>query len=215
MQSLLKNIMRKMFNCSKNKFALVYDSLCLNEDEMKIKRHENISSYVFCGGKSGRDVDTFIKVVKMLPNINFKCVFKKDMITCEMFNIPNLEIYTDIPKKQFYDILSNATVCCIPLNSKAPCGLYVMQHAILMGIPIISTDTFSMKVLIPNDDCGYLCPMGDYITIKKKIQLLMNDNNLRKEISTNAINNFDKFDPINVGKQLCDAIEKFSVACQF
>lgn len=209
----LKEYYAQMFNCSKDKFALVYDSMCLNEDEMNMKKHEGISHYVFCGGKAGRDVDTFVKVVRSLPNIKFKCVFKKSMVTHEMFDIPNLDVYTDIPKNQFYDILNNATVCCIPLNSKAPCGLYVMQHAVLMGIPIISTNTFSMRTIIPNDDCGFLCSMGDYKTIGERIELLMNDSNLRARVSTNAMNNFDKFAPNNVGTQLCDAIERFSVIC--
>ena len=68
----LKEYYAQMFNCSKDKFALVYDSMCLNEDEMNMKKHEGISHYVFCGGKAGRDVDTFVKVVRSLPNLNEK-----------------------------------------------------------------------------------------------------------------------------------------------
>ena len=48
----------------------------------------------------------------------------------------NLEIFTDIPRNEFYEMLNNATVCCIPLKSKAPCGLYVMQHTLIVVEPV-------------------------------------------------------------------------------
>lgn len=150
-----------------------------------------------------------MEVVKALPDVHFKCVFLKNMILPEMHGLKNLEIFTDIPKKDFYEVLNNATVCCIPLNSKAPCGLYVMQHAILLNIPIVSTETFSMRTIIPNDECGYLLPMGDVDGLSQRVMQLMNDEGLRKALTKNALRSFDKFSPENVGKQLCDAIEGY------
>lgn len=198
-----------MFGCDKNKFSVVYDGMALNEDEQKMQKSPQSQPYVFGGGKAGRDVEAFMEVVKALPDVHFKCVFLKEMILPEMHGLKNLEIFTDVPKNEFYEILNNATVCCIPLNSKAPCGLYTMQHAILLNIPIVSTETFSMRTIIPNEGCGYLLPMGDVDGLAQKVGQLMNDEGLRNEIAQKAIDNFDKFSPENVGKQLCDAIEGY------
>ena len=198
-----------MFGCNKNKFSVVYDGMSLNEDEQNMRKVPQNQPYVFGGGKAGRDIKAFVEVVKALPDVHFKCVFLKNMILPEMHGLKNLEIFTDIPKKDFYEVLNNATVCCIPLNSKAPCGLYVMQHAILLNIPIVSTETFSMRTIIPNDECGYLLPMGDVDGLSQRVMQLMNDEGLRKALTKNALRSFDKFSPENVGKQLCDAIEGY------
>lgn len=121
----------------------------------------------------------------------------------------NLEIFTGILRNEFYEMLNNATVCCIPLKSKAPCGLYVMQHTILQNIPIVSTETFSMRTIIPNDDCGYLMPMDDIQGMSEKVQMLMDNEVMRNKLTGNALANFDKFSPKKVGKQLCDSIESY------
>ena len=150
-----------------------------------------------------------MEIVKALPDVHFKCVFLREAVVPEMYELKNLEVYTDVPKKEFYEILNNATVCCIPLKSKAPCGLYVMQHAILLNIPIVSTETFSMRTIVPNDECGYLMPMGDVKGMAEKVRILIDDKDLRKRLSHNALLNFDKFSPENVGKQLCNAIDNY------
>lgn len=199
----------ELFACSKSKFTVVYDNMSLNDDEKNMLKHVSPEPYVFCGGKAGRDVLTFMEIVKYLPNVHFKCVFKEGMILPEMKNLKNLKIYTDIPKKEFYEILNNAAVCCIPLKSKVPCGLYVMQHAVLLNIPIVSTDTYSMRTIVPNDKYGFLLPMGDAHRMAEKIELLLNNKSLCRVIAQNAIKNFDKFKPENVGKQLCDALYKY------
>ena len=199
-----------MFGCHKDRFSVVYDGMSLNEDEQNMRKNPQSQPYVFGGGgKAARDIKSFMEIVKALPDVHFKCVFLREAVVPEMYELKNLEVYTDVPKKEFYEILNNATVCCIPLKSKAPCGLYVMQHAILLNIPIVSTETFSMRTIVPNDECGYLMPMGDVKGMAEKVRILIDDKDLRKRLSHNALLNFDKFSPENVGKQLCNAIDNY------
>lgn len=198
-----------MFMCSRDKFTVVYDGMDLKENEKNMVKLPDSRSYVFGGGKAHRDIKTFMEIVKSLPNVHFKCVFLKESILPEMYELKNLEVYTNVPKNEFYKILNNATVCCIPLKSKAPCGLYVMQHTILLNIPIVSTETFSMRTIIPNDDCGYLMPMDDIQGMSEKVQMLMDNEVMRNKLTGNALANFDKFSPKKVGKQLCDSIESY------
>lgn len=112
----------------------------------------------------------------------------------------------DMTEEDYYSRLCNATVCCIPLDSKAPCGLYTMQKAIMLHTPIVSTDTFSMRTIVPDDSCGYLLPMGDVEDMKSKLTALLSDSDLRKHVADTALANFEKFTPKSVGKRLVEEI---------
>ena len=200
----------KMFGCSKVKFTLVYDNRSLDESDTQTKRDTTAEPYVFCGGKAARDVEAFVDIVKRMPNVQFKCVFSKEMLIEGIEMLPNLEVYSNLSSEDFYRIANNATVCCIPLKSMAPCGLYVMQHMVLMGIPIVSTETPSMRTVIPDDNCGYLLPMGDVDAMSRRVQELLDNENLRQRMAEKALASFDKFTPKSVGKQLCKAIDRFN-----
>lgn len=84
-----------------------------------------------------------------------------------------------------------------------------MQKAIMLHTPIVSNDTWSMRTIIPNDNCGYLLPMRDAKAMAEKVRLLMDNEDLRNTVIANAKKNFSKFEPHNVGKQLCDAVDDF------
>lgn len=200
------------FKCGKEKFFLVYDAMTLtSEESMTICRRDTYREpYIFFGGKAFRDVDTFCKIVKLLPKIRFKAVILKAMITPEMKNLKNLEVLHDIDRDKFNNILCNASLCCIPLSATIPCGLSVMQKAMLMGIPIISTDTPSMKTIIPNDDYGFLLSRGDSKGMASKIITLLNNKELYDKIVENGHKRMMKFSPENVGKQLIDVLDNLN-----
>lgn len=164
--------------------------------------------YVFFGGKAFRDIKTFIKIVKLLPAVQFKAVILKNMIMPEMNNLNNLEVYHDLNTEEFYNILNDASVCCIPLKASIPCGLFVMQHAILMNVPIVATDTMSMRTIIPDDTHGFLLPRGDAEGMAEKIELILRDDKIRKVITYNAKENMKNMTPDAVGKQICDVLDE-------
>lgn len=200
-----------MFSCDEKKFVVTYDNRAIELDEQNQKDSKTGMPYVFAGGVAGRDVETFAKVVEMLPDIHFKCVFPSSMIIERMRQLPNLEIFSDILEQDFYKIMNNATICCVPLNSKSPCGLYTLQHAVLVDIPIVSTDTWSMRTVVPDDSCGYLLPMYDHKAMAEKVRILMDDKTLRQTVCMNARINFSKFDPHNVGEQLAESINNIAI----
>lgn len=200
----------KVFHCSKDKFHVVYDSMNLSESEQQMvrDRSESEAPYVFFGGKAFRDVETFVKIVKSLPAIKFKAVLLKDMILPEMYQLSNLEVYHDLDSAYFYRILNNAAVCYIPLKATIPCGLYVMQHAILMDIPIVSTETLSMRTIVPDDNHGFLLQRGDAKGMADRIQMLLQDKDLKAMVTKNAKENMKDMPPEAVAKQICDALNE-------
>lgn len=198
------------FSCSENRFFLVNDSMVLNNTDKQIisERGNRVDFYVFCGGKEMRDIEGFFKIVEMMPDIKFKAVFRGKDVPANAKGYSNLELHTDTTREEFYRLMAGASVCCIPLKSKTPCGLSVAQKAMLMGVNIISTDTPSMRTLIPSDDYGYLLPMLDYKGIVKSIREVYNNKSLREQQRQNALKRMELFSPDNVAKQLCNAIDK-------
>ena len=209
----LVDLYSNMFHCSKEKFHVVYDSMSLSKEEQKMMVEQKKSSecpYVFFGGKAFRDIPTFLQIVKLLPDIKFKAVVLKEMLVPEMYELKNLEVFHDLEKDKFYEILNSASVCCIPLKSIAPCGLYVMQHAILMNVPVVSTETPSMRTIIPNDDCGYLLPKGDSQGMAKRVYELLTNKEKAERIVERAKINMEKFTPEAVAKQLCNVLDRMA-----
>ena len=201
----------KYFYCKKEKFSTVYDAMYLYPQDFDClkKRKDDRTPYVFFGGKAARDVKTFTEVVKLLPNVRFKAVIPSGMVLPEMKSLKNLEVRSDIPMDDFNRIMCMSSVVCIPLNSMRPCGLSVMQKGILMQLPIVSTETPSMRIIIPDDNYGYLLSMGDAKGLANKVESLLNDKSLSSRICDNALKRFDKlFTPQAVGMQLADVIDK-------
>jgi glycosyltransferase involved in cell wall biosynthesis len=77
----------------------------------------------------------------------------------------------------------------------------------LMGVNVISTDTPSMRTLIPNDNYGFLLPMYDYDGIVNRINELRDNPAFRDSQRVKALERMDLFSSENVAKQLGDAIE--------
>lgn len=203
----LTGLYSKMFGVDEDKFYLVYDSMGNNKGISAVYKKKD---YVFCGGKMQRDYDCFARVVRRCPQIQFKAVFLEHFITDEMRSLKNLEVYHDIPFDVYYKLQNEAKVTCIPLNADTPCGLYTMQHAALTDTVIVSTDTMSMRTVIPSDDYGYLCDRGDDKTMAERVSFLMTHEAERQSMARHAKNNMEKFKPREVAKQLADAM--FSVA---
>lgn len=57
-----------------------------------------------------------------------------------------------------------------------------MQKAIMLHTPIVSTDTFSMRTIVPDDSCGYLLPMGDVEGLRSKLTVLLADEKIIKPL---------------------------------
>lgn len=197
------------FKCDASKFFVVYDHMTLSPKDLKEKSiHKNgvENSYIFCGGKAARDVESFTKIVKMMPDLHFKCVFPESYITEEMRELPNLECFSNLTRDEFNEILNGSQICFIPLNSKAPSGLTVILHAVLMGIPIVSTDIPSMREVIPSDEYGFLTPMRDIEGMVEAIKKLTNSDEIRNEVTEKAKEHAQIFSPESVSESLAKTI---------
>lgn len=200
-------IYSELFSCEKECFFVVNDSMEITDEMLDLSKKDKIERYVFCGGKAYRDIECFVRVVENLPSVNFIGIFKKDMITKKMYSLKNLKVLHDVDLETFNKYLCEATVCCIPLKSISPCGLLVMQQAALMGVPIVSTETPSMRTVVPNSTCGFLFPQGKDKLMASAIEQILCSESLYKSIGNNAKKNMANYTPDKIALQLIEAID--------
>ena len=86
----------------------------------------------------------------------------------------------------------------------------VLLKAIMLHTPIVSTDTYRMRTIVPDDTCGYLLPMGDTEGLKSKVTTLLTDEKLRKYVADAALANFEKFTPESVGRRIVEVISSIA-----
>ena len=201
----------KIFQCGRDRFNVVYDSMTLIPEEKKYQTLDDKKEfYIFGGGKEERDIECFLRIAKKMPHVKFKGVYLKEQMPAHVEQLPNLEIYNNIPKEQFYDILGNASICLMPLKAETPCGLSVVQKAMLMGVNIVGTNTPSMRSLVPDDTYGFLCNRGDDEHLMAGIQRIIDDEPLRKSMRKKAMDFCIKmFSPEEIAMQICKTIEKY------
>ena len=86
---------------------------------------------VFCGGCYGRDWNLMVEIANATPEVNFTLVMQtKNYLELKKkfgSRMPhNVHLEHNIPYKRFMELLCQAKIVCMPLDSEAPQGLIVM-----------------------------------------------------------------------------------------
>ena len=96
-----------------------------------------------------------------------------------------------------YELLSSVDLF-VSTSEYESFGLSIGE-ALVLGLPAISFDVLSgPRDIIINNFNGFLIPNNDILEYKKKIELLIKDNNLREQFSKNAPKILDKFSPTKI-----------------
>lgn len=153
-----------------------------------------IKSDVFCGGWNGRDWNFMLNVAKAMPDISFTLVMHTGVKDSLNEDIPNnVKLHTSISSNDFYQLLCESSLVCLPLNTEAPAGLLVFFHAAANKKMVITTDTVTTREYIGNDRgvClknhteEWTKNIRQYLTDKKTTEIYANNmlDFLKKECS--------------------------------
>ncbi|TCZ77516.1 glycosyltransferase [Paenibacillus albiflavus] len=87
--------------------------------------------------------------------------------------------------------LNKAKVLCVPsitiASGKSEAFGLVFIEANAMGVPVVSFDTGGIAEAVEHDKTGYLLPEKDWLGLAKYITLLLKDENLWQQLSTQGI----------------------------
>lgn len=139
----LINFYNKFLDLNKDRVFYLPDSYAPFQKALTFNESEE---FVFCGGRNGRDWELILKIAIRLPNIPFVFVMKKSDLP--VIIPPNVKIYHDIPHTEFFKILSQCKILCLPLSTKSPSGIMVIQAASILKKLIISSKTPSTGLYV-------------------------------------------------------------------
>ena len=202
----LKEMYSQKFKYSKNRFKKVNDSY---DQYFEISESYNPGDgFIFSGGTANRDLECLINVAKSCPDTKFiGCFLKQQVDNILSLGKPdNLILYHDLPISEFYDLLKQSSAVMIPLKDNRASGLIVVYRSILLRKPIITTETHSMKEVIPDEQCGFLCKIGDYKHMSKCVKEILSKEDLCLSMTNKAFNHMKQYNSTRCVKQFMDII---------
>jgi glycosyltransferase involved in cell wall biosynthesis len=159
---------------------------------------ERRDGYILSAGKTGRDYATLAEAVR---GLDYKVVVVSDAYSARGIRFPeNVDLYCDIPYKQYRELLYGCDFVVVPLQKLVKStGQVALLEAMSVGKPVIATDTVGTIDYIDSGRNGLLVPAGDPPALRAAIEQLLTDEALYKRIALNAFEDvlekytFDKY----------------------
>ena len=168
----LKKYYSKIFTVYDKTYYLLHDTY--GSLGVLQKEYSPGHNYIFSGGTNSRDWQLVLGAAKLLPEYKFKVVVPQ--ISTLGTDIPNnVDCYHNISSDRFNELLSNSSLCVLPLTTEAPAGLIVLYSAGLLSVPVITSNNASMNEYIENWDNGVLIGLGDLPSFTSAVAFLLSD----------------------------------------
>lgn len=180
----------------RNKFSIAKDKMIVG----------NIANHT-----KAKDLETFIGVVDYVVNV----LKKKDIRFVQVGEFSKLtsELMARVKEKELEDYVSftgkikNANV----LNSQFDVFLMTSQReggpssvleAMLIGIPIVSTNVGVLSEIIVDNESGFISPIKDYKDLATKLILLLSDHSMQKKFKEiSKIKILNEFNSEHIAKE--------------
>lgn len=193
------------------KICVVFD---VYNDRIPFRLHwtPNQIKYCFTGGVNNRDWKLLIQLAGKLPYINFKCIAQKNDWEKEVQGtVPeNMEVFFDVPKKKYYEMLEGSYFVILPLKEERPSGLIHLLRAIQDGILVTASRYDFTEIYFEENNCEYLIKnncLSDFEKIIDKVWRMDQD-----EYENTARRNQEyikgNFSPEVIGKQIYKIIDR-------
>ena len=119
------------------------------------------------------------------------------------------QVFFHLPEKNIEEKYAESSI--FVLSSRYEGFGMVLIEAMSFGIPCVSFDcNYGPSDIIKDNEDGFLIKNGDEKDFVQKLQELMRDENLRKEMGEKARENVQRFSPQNVVKQWDELFKKIN-----
>jgi glycosyltransferase involved in cell wall biosynthesis len=164
---------------------------------------------VYAAGKSDRDFNIVIRAFRN-TNIPVTIVCTDKYAITEQNITSNIRIlrFSEVDPNQYYALALQA-FCIINSVSNAisPCGQLLVHFAMENSIPTISTNGYSVKDYIVNNENGLLFNVGKSEEILACYYQLKNDETFKNKITTNAKKTIKAMSANNFIEKLINIVE--------
>lgn len=138
--------------------------------------------------------DLFAEIAKNFSNADFYWIGEGELKPLiqnkkQKENINNLYILDNMPHKELSKFMAKCDIFLFPsIHEGFP---KVIIEAMASGLPAIAFDTYGPEAII-NEKTGFI--VSDKEEMREKLKTLLNNKNLRKEMSINSIKRAQEFD---------------------
>ena len=172
----------RVFEWQSNKAVFVPFHTSPEFFEVKTSDTEN---YIFSGGSVFRDFGTLFEAI---GDNKYKLVIvctKRVIETPSQFT--NLTVKFDIPLNEFNKLIANSRIVVVSLEeNNLSAGQTVILQAMTMGKAVIVTRTVATVDYVEDNKTGILVNPYDPIELRRAIDMLMRDKELRERLGTAA-----------------------------
>lgn len=139
--------------------------------------------YMCAIGGEGRDVPTLFAAMEKLPDLKLLLVTRPANI--EGLKVPaNVNVRTNIPLDQVWNITCNARLHVLPLvSSDMPAGHGTLIMAMQLSTPSVVTKSFAMTDYVEDNETAVECRPQDPDSLADKIRELWEDRELADKIT--------------------------------
>lgn len=135
--------------------------------------------YVFTGGYSNRDYDTFFAAVGALPTRVVAVASSQNRVTEPP---PPVELYTDVPWPEFEQLLANCEVLVLPLRASGEAsGQNVLMRGMRYLRPVVATHHTALIDYLGSDYAGFV-PPEDAGALRFAIERVLSDESFRNTL---------------------------------
>lgn len=141
--------------------------------------------YVFTGGRTGRDHETFLAAA---AGLDMQAVLYAPITSLDKMKLPaNVRLQPLMPRDAYYSTLAGAAIVVLPLRStNHAAGLSLLLPAMSAGRPIICSDTPVIREYVRDGETALLVPPNDAVALRNTVARLMADDNLRQSLGRHA-----------------------------
>lgn len=209
-RSVEKDFSKILYEKNKFKTTVIHDCVSLDilnsKEVINLRDKFEINKDCFIIGNianhtRAKDLDTFVSVVDFVVNK----LGRKDVVFFQIGEFSKLtsNLLEIVKEKKlensifFTGKIENAS----SLNSQFDVFLMTSQReggptsvleAMLIGVPIVSTNVGVVPDVIEDGSNGFIAPIKDYKDLAKKLDLLLSDKNLQKKFSIESKSKIEK-----------------------
>jgi glycosyltransferase involved in cell wall biosynthesis len=172
----------KYYGISRDKFVWIPYSTNETDEIVDIQEKD----YIFSGGRNQRDWKTLYHAVKDL-DIEVRIVAPKGSID-ERYMSNNMTLLGRLPRDEYFKEMASARLVVLSLEPdimRYP-GVITYVYSMRMGKCTIVNEPIGAKSYIEEGKTGFIVNSSDPLALQNKIEELLNNHELRREIGRNA-----------------------------
>lgn len=169
--------------------------------------------YFFTGGMTNRNWTIIVELARKFPQTRFVCVAMQSDFNNQVCEKPdNLDVYFNLPSKQYYELMRGAYYVLLPLRNEAVSGLINVLKSIQLGVPCFISETPATRQYYPVD-YQYLLIKNDIKYWCEAIKTALSLNQANYETMVQELQKYikDEFSPEKAIRRITSAVNSVIV----